>query len=95
MPKAAVKKKTTGRRFYIWERGPILTDFPELTNRSRTAKIKEKNDRDMRDEDDDDLFVSQSPPSQQRALKRTAVSRLLKTQAGGSRLDERDALGST
>lgn len=94
MPKTAVKKKTTGGRFYIWQRGPILTDFAELSIRSRTAKIKEKNDRDMRDEDDDDLFVSQSPPYQQRALKRTAALRPLKTQAGGSRLDERDAFGS-
>lgn len=94
MPKAAVKKKPTGRRFYIWEPGPILTDFAELSNRSRTAKIKEKNDRDMRDEDDDDLFVSQSPSSQQRALKRTAVLRPWRTQAGVSRLDDRDALGS-
>lgn len=94
MPKAAVKKKTTGGRFYIWQRGPILTDFAELGNRSRTGKTKEKNDLDMRDDDDDDLFVPQSPPSQQRALKRTAALRPLKTQAGGSRLDERDASGS-
>lgn len=94
MPKAAVTKKATGRCVYIGERGPILTDFAELSNRSRTAKTKEKNDRGMRDEDDDDIFVSQSPPAQHRALRRTAASRPLKTQAGGSRWDESDALGS-
>lgn len=94
MPKAAVTKKATGRRVYIGERGPILTDFAELSNRSRNAKIKEKNDRGMRDEDDNDIFVSQSPPAQQRALRKTAALRPLKTQAGGSRLDDSDTLGS-
>ena len=94
MPKAAVKKKTTGMSFHIWQPEPILTDSAELSNRSRTARTKEKYDRDMRDEDDDDLFASQSPSSQHRAVKKTVASRPLKIQAGGSRLDERDAYGS-
>lgn len=67
----------------------------EPANPARHAKQKNRHDSfEQRDEEEDGLFVSQSPPPQGRGLKRTNANRPVRAQPSSSRMDDGDGFSN-